>query len=172
MDLWVSRCEKIVVVLPIPELRAESWETKCQDPGSLQRRKPDLHTKGRHVKWNAAVDSCSFHPARHRGTHRESKRRPPRKESEAGRATHGGRAPRGQLAHRAATLLRLAQSQPCVSAASFLPLLLEFHGCDISFLGEVDIQIGTRTQMLQSFSEMLHQHHRLAAGPSRGRGHV
>jgi hypothetical protein len=54
--------------------------------------------------------------------------------------------------------------------AGFLLLLLEFHGCDISFLGEIDIQIGKQTQTLQSFSEMLHQHHRLAASPAGGEG--
>lgn len=59
---------------------------------------------------------------------------------------------------------RAALSRRCVNA-DFLPLLLEFHGCDISFLEEIDIRIGKQTQMLQSFSEMLHQHHRLAVSP-------
>lgn len=66
--------------------------------------------------------------------------------------------------HTGVTWLRFSKNCPetaCVNAG-FLPLLLEFHGCDISFPEEIDIRIGKQTQMLQSFSEMLHQHNRLA----------
>lgn len=172
-DPWVSLYEKIVVTLTVPEQRAERWETECQDPGSLRGSKSDQIPRGERpfLKWSAAdivpVDLCSYGDTLRiqvATTNAGVRRKGP--------LTQGPY--RASGTHREVTLLcfvRSAQSQPGVNPG-FLLLLLEFHGYDILFLGEIDIQIGKQTQMLRSFSEMLHQHHKAGCVPSRGRGHV
>lgn len=102
LDLWVSLCEKIVVALTIPELRAKRQETECQDPGSPQGSRPDLQPEGALSQRSAAAASCGllFLTPNMQNGDTLSIQMATTKEGVRDRKGHSWRAPLKQLAHR------------------------------------------------------------------------